>query len=442
MRRSAARRGRPEWRATARAVGLGAVLLFLAGCGDERTAPSPLPGMPDSTDGPTASAAPTARADLAALVSRGAYLATVGNCAGCHTAPGGAPLAGGRRLETPYGAVVAGNLTPDPATGLGRWSADDFHRAMHEGRGRDGRRLIPAFPYTAFTRIARADNDALFAYLRSLAPVVQAPKPHELRFPYGTQAAMAVWQWLNFDPARAPATAPGEGLARGEYLVRGLGHCGECHAQRNRWSAARDELTGAEMPGERWYAPSLHPQAPSQADPTQTHSAVQVAQTVQLLRDGMNAHGSAAGPMAHVVRDSTQHWSPDDLELAARYLASLPPQPVPAAAPPADPALMAAGARLYEDRCADCHGRDGAGAPGAYPPLAGNPTVIQPDIRTLVQVMRLGGFAPSTARNPRPYGMPPAELSDAEIAAVLSHLRQSWGHRASAVSALDVMKAR
>jgi len=398
------------------------VLLLEAGCGDSD---SPAAGSP--------SARLTQASSRPEQIARGAYLARVGNCVGCHTAPGGAPMAGGVRLETPYGAVYASNLTPDPQTGLGSWTADEFHRAMHEGRSRDGRRLIPAFPYTSFTRVSREDNDALFAYLRSLPPVLQPARPHELRFPYGTQAAMTVWQWLNFKPAATVAMAPVEGLERGEYLVRGLGHCGECHAPRNRWSAPAVELTGSDMPGERWYAPSLHPGH---------DSGTAAAETVALLRDGIGRTGAVAGPMARVVRDSTQQWRASDLEQAARYLDSLPRTPAPATPTPADPAQMKGGARIYADRCADCHGADGSGAAGIYPALAGNPSVTQASIRNLVQVLRLGAFAPSTAGNPRPYGMPPSELSDADMAAVLSHLRQSWGNQAAAVSALDVMKAR
>lgn len=399
------------------------VLLTVSGCGDGDMVSA----------GPSAVPAPSTAASRVDLVARGAYLARVGNCAGCHTAPGGAPMAGSVRLETPYGAVHAGNLTPDPETGLGRWSADEFHRAMHEGRGRDGRRLVPAFPYTSFTHVAREDNDALFAYLKSLAPVKNAAMPHALRFPFGTQAALAVWQWINFTPAPPAARPPAEGLARGEYLVRGLGHCGECHAPRNRWSAPGSDLTGSEMPADRWYAPSLHP----------PHTgAAPSSQTVALLRDGIGVAGTASGPMARVVLDSTQHWRPDDLEQAARYLASLPRGAAPVAAAPADPLLMKAGARLYADRCADCHGADGRGAPGVYPALAGNPGVTQPGIHNLVQVLRHGGFPPSTAGNPRPYGMPPSELSDAEVSAVLSYLRQSWGHQAPAVTVLEVMRAR
>ena len=187
------------------------------------------------------------------------------------------------------------------------------------------------------------------------------------------------------------------------------------------------------MPGERWYAPSLHPRH---------DSSTATAETVALLRDGIARSGAVAGPMARVVRDSTQHWRASDLEEAASYLDSLPRAPAQATPTPADPAQMKAGARTYADRCADCHGADGAGVAGIYPALAGNPSVTQASIRNLVQVLRLGAFAPSTAGNPRPYGMPPSELSDADMAAVLSHLRQSWGNQAAAVSALDVMKAR
>ncbi|MEO7854628.1 MAG: cytochrome c [Rubrivivax sp.] len=113
-------------------------------------------------------------------VARGELLARAGNCAACHTARGGAPYAGGRVIDTPFGTVYAGNLTPDAATGLGRWSADHFWRALHHGRGFDGRRLVPAFPYPQFTRITRDDSDALYAFLRTLPPVSQ-PNPGNMR---------------------------------------------------------------------------------------------------------------------------------------------------------------------------------------------------------------------------------------------------------------------
>ncbi|MCP5270418.1 MAG: c-type cytochrome [Burkholderiaceae bacterium] len=375
-------------------------------------------------------AAPVA---VSAAVERGAYLARLGNCAGCHTAPGGAAMAGGRAIPTPYGVVYAGNLTPDPQTGIGRWSADDFHRAMHEGRGPDGRRLLPAFPYTSFTHVARADNDALYAWLRSLPPVVQPNRPHALRFPYNTPLAMTAWQWLNFAPAPPLADAPTSGPARGAYLARGLGHCGECHAPRGRWSAPGRALLGGDLPGQDWTAPSLHP---VQGRP------VPAAETVALLRTGRNAFGTASGPMAEVVQASTQHWTPADLQALADHLLALPSTAAPPAAAPADPRVFNAGERVYTRHCADCHGADGRGAPDAYPPLAGNPGVTQPGVRNLLAVLRHGGFGAATRDHPLPYGMPPAELSVEDTAAVLTYIRQAWGHRAGAVSALDVQKSR
>ena len=369
-------------------------------------------------------------------VARGAYLARIGHCAGCHTAPGGTPYAGGRGIATRFGTVWAGNLTPDEATGLGRWSADDFWRALHEGRSRDGRVLTPAFPYAEFTRIRREDSDALFAYLRSLPPVVQPARPHALRFPFGTQAALHVWRALYFqpgvqrdDPARSTA------WNRGAYLVQGLGHCAACHAPRGWLGGGSGVPSGGRMPGEPWWAPSLLEGGGHGGDR---------AALVALLKSGRSPLGSASGPMAEVVRGSTQHWSDADLDAAATYLLDLaPPRKAPSrAAAPAEAAPLQRGAKLYERHCADCHGTRGEGVPGAYPPLAGNPTLLQPSAVNLMQVVRRGAFAVATAAHPRPYGMPPIELSDAELADLLSFLRQAWGHRAAPVDALDVLRLR
>jgi mono/diheme cytochrome c family protein len=414
-----------------------------------------------TASGLQAEASKTAVSNIAehsgADVREGAYLAVVGNCAGCHTAPGGAAYAGGRAIPTPFGNVYAGNLTPDADTGLGRWTADEFWRALHEGRSRDGRRLIPAFPYTAYTHLTRQDSDRLFAYLRSLPPVHQAQRPHELRFPFGTQPALAVWQWLSFSPApaeqtptrKSPPTAQAEStaapatdpMARGAYLVQALGHCAECHAPRNRWGVLGAEMTGGVMPGHNWYTPSLHP------SPTPNSHRWTAQDLVDVLRTGRHRHGSASGPMAGVVFRSTQYWTEADLQAAAAHLLALPKRP-PAqgssrlSADPSAPESAALGQRLYADQCAECHGDQGQGTPGLYSPLAGNPSITQPDIRNLVQMLQHGGFAPATQGNPRPFGMPPQELSVAETTAVLNHLRQSWGHRASLVTDLEVTRVR
>ncbi|WP_434082460.1 c-type cytochrome [Comamonas antarctica] len=378
-----------------------------------------------------ASGAATAPADPTVL-EKGAYLARAGNCMGCHTVPGGAQYAGGRGIETPFGMVYAPNLTPDADTGLGRWTPDAFWRALHHGRSLDGRLLYPAFPYPQYTRVLREDSDALFAYLQSLAPVKAPAKPHQLQFPFNTQAALAVWRALYF---RAGAWQPAAGAApewnRGAYLVQGLGHCAACHSARNRWGGLAQEglLLGGALEG--WHAPALGgTQMPQQ-------------ELVQLLQTGVAATASATGPMAEVVFGSTQYLSGDDLRAMATYLQTL-PAPVPAAAPVARARDAPLGSKVYAQHCAQCHGEQGEGRPGAFAALAGNRAVTLQDPSNVVRMVLQGGYPPATAGNPRPYGMPPFshQLSDAEVAAVSSFVRQSWGNMAPAVGTIEIYRAR
>jgi mono/diheme cytochrome c family protein len=375
-----------------------------------------------------------------ALVERGAYLALAGNCAGCHSARGGQPYAGGRAIATPFGTVFAGNLTPDAETGLGRWSAGAFWRAMHHGRSRDGRLLIPAFPYDSYTQISRADSDALYAYLGSLPAVSQANRPHALRRPYNTQLALAAWRTLYFEPqAFAPDITQSAEWNRGAYLVRGLGHCAACHSARNALGGLAGDLAGGRLPQPAWLAPSLRAESEAGVQHWDT------ARTVELLQRGTTDGASVMGPMAEVVFESTQHLSSGDLRAMALYLQALALQPV--AQPVFEPARgdqLALGQKVYEQNCADCHGAQGQGAAGAYPALAGNRAVTQARSANPVLAVLAGGFAPTTAGNPQPYGMPPYRtlLTDTEIAAVVTHLRQSWGNRASAVRPHDVQQLR
>lgn len=375
-------------------------------------------------------------------VTRGAYLARAGNCAACHTTRGGAPYTGGRGIETPFGTVFASNLTPDAQTGLGQWTPAQFWRALHHGRSRDGRLLYPAFPYASTTLITRTDSDALFAYLRSLPPVARAAPPHALRWPFNTQAALAVWRTLYFSPGEfQPDPAQPAAWNRGAYLVRGLGHCAACHSARNALGATRDslDLAGGLIPMQNWYAPSL-------ATPAEAGVAAWPdAEVVRLLRTGVSARGSAAGPMADVVLGSTQYLDDADLFAIATYLKTLDTGvPTAPAATPPPRASDAAAARLYEHHCADCHGTRGEGIPGAYPALAGNRAVTMASHVNLVQIVLHGGFAPATQGNPRPFGMPPfvLTLSEQEIAAVLTYIRTRWGNQASAVSELEVLRVR
>ena len=280
-------------------------------------------GALDAEIAATAAPAPGWRAD-AEVIARGAYLARAGNCQACHSARGGEPYAGGRAIETPFGTVFSSNLTPDADHGLGRWSAPQFWRALHHGRSADGRLLTPAFPYDNTTLISRADSDALYAYLRSVPPVAQAVRAHELRFPFNTQAALAVWRALYFEPREFQAdSAQSAEWNRGAYLVQGLGHCNACHASRNALGATSGplDLGGGLIPVHNWYAPSLtDPREAGVADWSR-------AEIVALLKTGVANRPSglvtASGPMGEVVLRSTQHLSDADLGAMATYLQTL-----------------------------------------------------------------------------------------------------------------------
>jgi mono/diheme cytochrome c family protein len=387
-----------------------------------------------------------------AQVQEGAYLARIGNCAVCHTAQGGEPFAGGREIDTPFGAVPSSNLTPDPEHGIGQWSADDFWRAMHFGKGRDGHRLSPAFPYTSYTHVSRADSDALLAYLQSLPPSRRANVPSKLMWPFNTQAALAVWRALYFWPAsnatkESSASVPPD-TQRGAYLVQGLGHCAECHGARSPLGGLHTgkEFAGAVLPGTPWYAPSLLNAA--EAGATSVDDAVRLLQTGTTGLQSANSQGVAQGPMAEVVLHGSQYLRDDDARSMALYLQTLvQAAPVQSQAPAADAAQAktdSRAAKLYEDHCAACHGKEGQGQPGAYPALAGNRAVLMARPNNAVLSVQFGGFAPATAGNPRPYGMPPflLTLNDGDVAAVLSHLRSSWGNHAAGVTELEVQQIR
>lgn len=389
-------------------------------------------------------ARPASAAGDDALVQRGRYLARIGNCLGCHTARGGEPYAGGRAIATPFGTFYGPNLTPDAATGLGAWNADDFWRALHEGRSRDGRALYPAFPYPNYTRVTRADSDAIFAFLRSLPPVEAPARPHALRFPFDQRALLPAWRALFFRPGvQVDDPSRDARWNRGAYLVEGLGHCGACHAPRNVLGATRESagLAGARIPMVDWYAPPLTSQhASGLGDWTEQD-------LVDLLVDGTSARGAAVGPMAEVVSRSLQYLADGDARAIAAYLKALPagtPADAPGSGQPASTAADSSGAALYREHCQDCHSADGRGRPPAVPPLVGNPSVVAVTPINAVRVVLWGGFAPGTRGNPRPHGMPPygPTLDDAQVAAVVGYVRAAWGNGAGAPSSAEVARWR
>jgi mono/diheme cytochrome c family protein len=359
---------------------------------------------------PAQQAAPTDQA------TRGGYLALAADCMPCHTAPGGQPFAGGRALNTPFGTLSSPNITPDLETGIGRWSPEAFYRALHEGIRADGADLYPVMPYTSYTLISRADSDAIFAFLKTLAPV-HAPRPaNGLAFPFDIRATLGFWRELYFRPREfTPDPAKSAQWNRGAYLGTALGHCGECHTPRNLLGAmdSSRSLRGAVIDG--WFAPDIDPK-----DPRSALAGWSVSQIADWLRKGGSAtKGSVFGPMGEVVHDSLSRLTDDDLTALATWLSDSQAPPPPIAVPPESREA----ATLYATNCSGCHQPLGRGIPGAIPPLAGNPAVQAADPNNVIQAVLNGIPAQGS------YGAMPsfaAALTDAEIATLANYVRTAW----------------
>jgi mono/diheme cytochrome c family protein len=373
-------------------------------------------------------------------VMRGRALATVGDCIACHTAPGGVPFAGGLALQTPFGPIMTPNLTPDDATGIGRWSRDNFARAMHEGRRPDGGYLYPAFPYPYYTKVTRQDTDAIYDYLRTLAPVSNSVNRRTLPFPFSIRTAMLGWNALFFSPGNlAPDPARSEEFNRGAYLVEGLGHCGACHTPLNALGANKADqfLQGNRI--DDWTAPNI-------TNDAQTGLGKwSVDEIVQYLRTGQTRTSLASGPMKEVVEKSTSKMGDADLKAITVYLKERGAAGAPAPAPlPASDPQMRIGEAIFTDTCSACHTRNGEGVEHIFPRLSGNAIVRQDDPTTLVRIILTGSRAAGTDAMPTSPAMPSLgyRLTDSQLAAVVTYIRNSWGNAAAAVNADTVNALR
>jgi mono/diheme cytochrome c family protein len=254
---------------------------------------------------------------------RGQYISKAAGCVGCHTEArdNAQPFAGGRALKTPFGTFYGPNITPHPQAGIGRWTEQDFIRAIREGRRPDGAHYFPAFPYPSFTRINDQDLRDLWAYLRTLPPSSRPSEPHDLKFPFGWRWLMWVWKLFFFSPGPfSPDPGASPVVNRGSYLVNAVGHCGECHTPRNFLGGTKRDrhLAGAKL-GEKTSAPNLTPtRLKKKSD----------AEVKDFLQTGMTPDGDvAAEAMAEVVRNTTSQLTPPDLDAVLAYLRSLPPLP-------------------------------------------------------------------------------------------------------------------
>jgi mono/diheme cytochrome c family protein len=392
-----------------------------------------------------------ARADDAARddkgpIAKGEYLARAGDCIACHTNPGGALFAGGFAMPTPFGTLYSSNITPDRETGIGTWSADDFYGAMHTGRFPDGGLMYPAMPFGSYTRVTRADSDAIFAYLRSVPAVHQKNKPQDLQFPYNNRSLILGWRTLFFQEGEyKPDAAKSADWNRGAYLVQGLGHCAMCHSPINALGGSSESqaFQGGLIPMQNWYAPSLT------SNKEAGLGEWSIDEIVDLLRTGVSHRGAVYGPMAEVTFDSLQYLDDTDVRAMAIYLKSLgqgtpPGLEVATVTAPEGSLLLHFGQTVYATHCASCHAKDGRGMPPQYPPLAGNPSIQMQSAVNPIRMVLNGGFPPGTKGNPQPYGMPPfaQRLSDDEVAAVVTYIRSAWGNRGAAVSAREANELR
>jgi mono/diheme cytochrome c family protein len=372
------------------------------------------------------------------LIERGRYLTIVGDCTACHTAPGGKYLAGGRAIETPFGNLVAPNITPDQATGIGGWSDEKFYNAMHIGVG--DAHLYPAMPYPAYTKVTRDDVMAIRAYLYTVQPVANSVRANLLPFPFNVRAGMIGWDDLFFKAGdwqnRADKSAEWN---HGGYLVEGLGHCGTCHTPKNALGGDENNhhLQGYALQG--WFAPDIT------GDKRLGVGAWSVDDIVEYLKTGANRFTEASGPMAEEIADSTSHWTVADLHATAAYLLDqpgpneAPPQPLPARDP-----VMQAGGAIFADECAACHTGGGAGIARIFPSLKGSAFVQQTNPASLLHVVLRGTRAVATAEAPTGPAMPAFDwkLSDDQVASVVTFIRNAWGNAALPVSAAEVTSVR
>lgn len=381
-----------------------------------------------------------------AVIVRGAQLAAIGNCASCHTRADGASYAGGRAIETPFGTIYSSNITPDAATGIGNWSSVDFLRAMHEGVGRGGRQLYPAFPYDHFAKVTEEDVNAIYAFVMTREPVHADPPKNELKFPFNLRPLLAAWKALYLKPGVYQTDASqSQEWNRGAYLVQGLGHCGACHTPHGALGGEDSQSPLAGGDAGSWHAPAMNSASPAPVPWT-------TDQLFNYLRRGDDGvHGVAAGPMAPVVHNLSQ--VPErDVRAIAHYLASIMApegrdRPVSTknaatatreirADDPEDDGTtnrrgggpIAEGALIYAGACETCHGV-GAAAPSIMTvPLAQTTSVNAPDPRNVIHIVLSGIWPQSGDAGPLMPGFA-SELTLQQTTVLIEYLRSRFSVR-------------
>lgn len=357
----------------------------------------------------------------AALIARGAQLSAIGNCASCHTKPGGKSFAGGLALATPFGTIYSTNITPDAEAGIGGWTEADFLRAMHEGVDRAGRNLYPAFPYDHFARVTDDDVNAIYAFIMTRDPVRSTVPANRLAFPMNFRPLLSAWKsmFLERGVYRPDPTRSTE-WNRGAYLVEGLGHCGACHTPRNALGAEKkdEDLGGGDAEG--WHATAINASTPAPM-------AWTVDQLQRYLQQGRDdTHGTAAGPMTPVVHELAE-VPEDDVRAMAIYLQSLMASAMPASLRPAatnpDEFRLQSGAAIFGGACASCHDEGASTISSVHTvPLALTTSIHAPDPRNVLHVVLEGIWPEPGERGALMPGFEGA-LTEDQLASLLTYLR-------------------
>jgi mono/diheme cytochrome c family protein len=390
-------------------------------------------------------------------IALGEQVARQADCVACHSVPGGKPFAGGLKMGTPIGAIYSTNITPDRETGIGRYTLADFDRAVRQGVALDGHRLYPAMPYPSYVKMSDADVEALYAYFTVGVAAANVPnKPVEMTFPLNQRWPLAMWNAVFSGAGPFQPDSNHDAIwNRGAYLVEAAGHCGSCHTPRGLAfnekaldAGSSAYLSGALLDG--WYAPSLR------QDSNSGIGRWSETDIFQFLKTGRNIHGVVFGSMTEAFNNSTQFMSDDDLKAISHFLKSLPGDPARDGKPwhyqaaaiatgsPADRTKAAPGAQTFIAKCSFCHGLDGKGRNEWIPALAGAASSLAPVPDSQINITLNGADRVVAADIPDAYRMPAyrGQLSDQEIADVVSFVRSSWGNNGSAVSAKDVSTLR
>jgi mono/diheme cytochrome c family protein len=414
------------------------VIAMLAACS------APVHAQQHSQVPPAVTAVTPAGDGASDLVKRGEYLTRAADCQPCHTIPGGKPFAGGRAFKIPGGTLYTPNITPDPETGIGKWTDDEFVRALREGLNEHGNYMYPAFPYTSYTKMTRDDALAIKAYLFSLAPVNQKKPANDVSWPFSMRSAIGLWNALFFDKGDfKPDASKPEEWNRGKYLVEALGHCGECHTPRNVFMATKDSKPLAGGTAEGWTAYNIT------SDEVSGLGGWKDEEIVAYLKTGI-AHGKAwaNGPMGEAVDDSLKYLNDADLKAIVTYLRTVPavrgdeskPRYGWSADGRLDEASDSEGARLYTFYCSGCHGADGKTHNEYYPAMVGQGTVGANPPSNLIMIILHGA-----RRADHPYAFMPSyrdAFNDEQVAALVNYVTKRFGDPKASVKAGDVADAR